>query len=99
MSARDDTFEWDEHKNQENIKKHKVSFFDAQMAFLDPKRVVAVDETHSTKSEMRFYCIGKISGGIVTTRFTYRDNRIRIFGEQSDPILPPFRFIPATNPI
>ncbi len=29
----DTTFEWDEKKNETNIKKHGVSFFDAQRAF------------------------------------------------------------------
>ena len=28
------TFEWDENKNMENVEKHKVSFEEAQEAFL-----------------------------------------------------------------
>ncbi len=32
-------FEWDKAKDQENQKKHKVSFSLAQHAFLDPHRV------------------------------------------------------------
>ncbi len=28
----------------------------------------------------RFYCFGKIAGNIVTVRFTYRNNKIRIIG-------------------
>jgi len=35
------TFEWDESKNQLNKKKHKVSFEIAQIAFADPKRIIA----------------------------------------------------------
>lgn len=34
-------FEWDQVKNLENILKHKVSFEDAQVAFLDPFRVIS----------------------------------------------------------
>ena len=40
-------FEWDEAKNLENIHKHGVSFYDAQHAFLDSKRIIAKDITHS----------------------------------------------------
>ncbi len=47
-------FEWDDIKNFENIKKHRVSFFDAQLAFLDPKRVIAIDIKHSSKFEKRY---------------------------------------------
>jgi hypothetical protein len=44
-------FEWDENKNKENISKHAVSFFDAQHAFFDKKRVIAIDTKHTTKVE------------------------------------------------
>ncbi len=30
--------------------------------------------------ENRFYCIGQINQEILTVRFTYRHNKIRIFG-------------------
>ena len=36
--------------------------------------------THSTESEKRYYCLGKVDEGILTMRFTYREDRIRIFG-------------------
>lgn len=73
------TFEWDEHKNRENRKKHGVGFETAQYAFLDERRVIARDLAHS-KVEKRFYCFGKVKGGVLTVRFTYRNNRIRIIG-------------------
>ena len=72
-------FEWDETKNQENQKKHGISFEVAQYAFADKKRIILEDMAHG-KSEKRYYCIGKIEEGIVTVRFTYRKNVIRIFG-------------------
>lgn len=74
-------FEWDEAKDLENREKHGVSFYEAQYAFLDKKRVIAEDIEHS-QYEQRFYCFGLDSGGegILTVRFTYRNNRIRIFG-------------------
>ena len=76
----DDTFEWDEQKNQENQLKHGVSFEEAERAFADPNRLILRDKKHSTPQEARLFCIGKIRGGILTVRFTRRGNKIRIFG-------------------
>lgn len=74
-------FEWDEVKNLDNLRKHGVSFFDAQHAFLDTKRVIAEDLNHS-EEEQRYYCFGlnRDGTGILTVRFTYRNGHIRIFG-------------------
>jgi uncharacterized DUF497 family protein len=73
------TFEWDEEKDKENQAKHGISFLAAQRAFLDPHRVIAEDITHSTE-ESRYYCMGHVDKGILTVRFTYRENVIRIYG-------------------
>lgn len=73
------TFEWDEAKDKENRSKHGISFLVAQKAFLDPHRVIAEDITHSTE-ENRYYCMGRVGEGILTVRFTYRGNVIRIYG-------------------
>lgn len=73
-------FEWDENKNSSNIAKHGISFYQAQQAFADPKRVIAEDVKHSTTQEKRYYCFGQCGEGIATVRFTYRDARIRIIG-------------------
>lgn len=73
------TFEWDEEKDKENQAKHGVSFVMAQQAFLDPDRVIAEDVTHSTEED-RYYRIGRVAEGILTVRFTYRANTIRIYG-------------------
>jgi uncharacterized protein len=72
-------FEWDEEKDTENQEKHNVPFSLAQYAFLDPKRIIAEDIYHSHE-ENRFYCIGLVGEGVMTVRFTYRGNIIRIFG-------------------
>lgn len=72
-------FEWDEAKDIENQRKHGVPFIEAQHAFADPGRVIAEDLSHSGQ-EKRYYCFGKAHGGILTVRFTYRKNVIRIFG-------------------
>ncbi|MGA7978879.1 MAG: BrnT family toxin [Chromatiaceae bacterium] len=75
------SFEWDDAKNLANQRKHGVSFFEAQFAFLDRQRIIAEDHGHGLK-EQRYYCFGlnEEGSGILTVRFTYRDGRIRIFG-------------------
>ena len=72
-------FTWNENKNQENINKHGVSFVDAQYAFQDNNRIILEDNRHSD-IEKRYFCPGKIHGEIMTVRFAYRDDKIRIFG-------------------
>jgi uncharacterized DUF497 family protein len=72
-------FEWDSAKDQQNQKKHGVSFALAQLAFLDQNRVILEDLDHSDH-ETRYYCLGKVADGIMTVRFTYRKHRIRIIG-------------------
>jgi uncharacterized DUF497 family protein len=73
-------FEWDESKEQENLRKHRVSFARAVESFRDPKGIRLVDELHST-NEKRFYWVGKDkSGKVLVTRFTERSSKIRIIG-------------------
>jgi uncharacterized DUF497 family protein len=72
-------FEWDNRKNEINIAKHGISFFTAQLAFLDTNRIIAEDVEHS-RSEKRYYCFGKVDGAVITVRFIYKGQTIRIFG-------------------
>ena len=72
-------FDWDQDKDDQNHKKHGVSFALAQLAFFDPKRVIAEDLSHSP-SETRHFCFGQVGAGILTVRFTYREDVIRIHG-------------------
>lgn len=72
-------FEWDETKDRKNKEKHGVAFEKARRAFLDPLRVVVEDLVHSGR-EKRWYCLGEVDGGIMTVRFTYRRQIIRIIG-------------------
>ena len=73
-------FEWDQKKEAANIAKHGVDFAEARSVFYDPRFVMAADQGHS-RTEPRLFCIGRSeSGGVVTVRFTYRGNRIRIIG-------------------
>jgi len=73
------SFEWDEKKNETNIKKHGISFNEAQIIFSDPQRIIHRDLGHSEKED-RFYCFGKLGKEVATVRFTYRNKIIRIIG-------------------
>lgn len=73
------SFDWDSRKDSENQKKHGVAFAVAQYAFADSRRVIAQDSTHSEK-ELRYYCFGQVGDGVLTVRFTYRNDVIRIIG-------------------
>lgn len=74
------SFEWDREKDRLNQEKHGVSFSVAQYAFADPDRVILEDVTHSTEQETRYFCLGIVGEGILTVRFTYRAQQIRIYG-------------------
>ncbi|MFZ0612877.1 MAG: BrnT family toxin [Desulfobacterales bacterium] len=78
MTKRSD-FEWDFTKDLINQEKHDVSFALAQLAFLDQHRIILEDLEHSL-AERRYYCLGKVTDGILTVRFTYRKSKIRIIG-------------------
>lgn len=72
-------FEWDPEKDLENRAKHGVAFSTAQFAFADSQRVIAEDLSHSGR-ERRYFCFGRVGGGVLTVHFTYRKGVIRIFG-------------------
>jgi len=59
LSAVSPSFAWDPAKDAQNQRKHGVAFVDAQLAFLDPARVIAKDLSHS-KGEPRFYALEKL---------------------------------------
>ena len=53
----DSFFEWDEHKNVANQKKHGVSFEEARSVFLDESAAEAFDPDHSQRED-RFILVG-----------------------------------------
>ncbi len=73
-------FEWDTGKESENLRKHGVTFLEAIETFSDPAGFSMRDRKHSGEED-RYYWIG-LSGKdrVLTTRYTRRGNRIRIFG-------------------
>jgi hypothetical protein len=72
-------FDWDPAKDIENRLKHDVSFSEAQLAFLDPRRVIADDGGHSS-IERRHFCFGRVGNRVMTVRFTLRGGFVRIIG-------------------
>ena len=52
--------EWDENKNQRNIRIHGISFEEAKRVLDDPNALELYDEAHSTMEEDRYVCIGDI---------------------------------------
>jgi uncharacterized DUF497 family protein len=55
-------FDWDPRKAAANLRKHRVSFEEAQTAFLDEEALVIDDPDHS-EAEDRFILLG-VSGGL-----------------------------------
>ncbi|MCP9494836.1 MAG: BrnT family toxin [Pyrinomonadaceae bacterium MAG19_C2-C3] len=70
-------FEWDEDKNVENIKKHGVSFEEAELAFQDENAVELFDELNSDE-EIRFQIIALSPARLLFVAFTIREENIRI---------------------
>ena len=79
MDRRSGSFVWDVDKETANLRKHGVDFETAARAFADPHRHLYRDEKHS-EAEPRWFCVGKVAGRVVTVRFTYREELIRIYG-------------------
>jgi len=50
-------FEWDENKAQANLRKHGVSFGEAQTVFLEDNALIYADPDHS-EDEHRFLLVG-----------------------------------------
>lgn len=73
-------FEWDQKKNKSNIKKHGVSFEEAQTVFFDEHAIQFYDPDHS-ESEDRFILLGtsfKSNTLVVCRCFREEEARVRI---------------------
>ena len=75
-------FEWDEKKNQANLKKHKISFDKAAYVFSDIEAITIFDNEHSEEEE-RWITIGSIKNTdiivvIHTERIKNKKEYIRI---------------------
>ena len=76
------TFEWDESKARENLRKHQVRFEEAKTIFADPFSVTIPDPDHSL-DESRFVDIGySAAGRILVVVYTERGENIRIISSR-----------------
>ena len=72
------TFEWDEEKAKENLRKHHVSFEEAKTIFNDPYSITIPDSQHFI-GEHRYIDIGlSLKGRILVVVYTERKANIRI---------------------
>jgi uncharacterized DUF497 family protein len=71
-------FEWDEQKAKANLRKHKVSFEEAETVLDDPLSITIPDPDHS-KSERRFLDIGRSENErIIVVSYIHRGKATRI---------------------
>ena len=71
-------FEWDRCKAEANIRKHGVSFEEAQTVFTDPLAITLPDPDHS-EDEERFIDIGMSDNQrVLVVGYTERGQRIRL---------------------
>ena len=72
------TFEWDEVKARENIRKHKVSFDEGKTIFNDPF-LLTFPDVDSFKSEERYVNVGlSAKDRVIVLIHTERQGKIRI---------------------
>ena len=70
--------EWDSHKAEANLRKHGVSFEEAQTVFTDPLSITLPDPDHS-EDEERFIDIGMSDHRrVLVVVYTERGQRIRL---------------------
>ena len=71
---KDSYFEWDDNKNDENIRKHGVSFEEAMTVFDDDNALYKPDTDHS-QDEDRFTILGfSISPRLLVVCHCYRES-------------------------
>lgn len=73
-------FSWDDNKNSENVRKHGVSFEEAQTVFFDEKALEFEDPDHS-ETEDRFLLLGmsqKLRVLVICHCFRESESEIRI---------------------
>ena len=71
-------YEWDEQKEQINIKKHGITFRIATTVFDDPLMVDLYDEAHSTLDEARYKAIGRVGHTLTVLSVIYTERRQKI---------------------
>jgi len=68
-------YEFDDRKNEINLRKHGIDFIEAQNLWIDPDRI---EIPAKTIDEQRFLLIGKIFDKYWSCIFTHRGEKVRI---------------------
>jgi uncharacterized protein len=71
-------FEWDITKSEENLKKHGITFAEAEKAFEDFYAVEEFDKEHSTTEELRYKMLAMAESKILVVVYTMRGETFRI---------------------
>ena len=69
-------FEWDEEKAESNLKKHGVSFAEAETVFGDLSAKMFFDDEHSIDERREFIVGYSKMNRMLVVYFTERENRI-----------------------
>ena len=78
MEFHDNEFEWDDDKHRDNVRKHKVSFYEATTVFSSFPLLTEHDDLHS-QDEQRYKTIGySVKNRLLVVVHTDRGNVIRI---------------------
>jgi uncharacterized DUF497 family protein len=69
-------FEWDEDKRHENLRKHRIDFWDAATIWTGP--VLEIQDRRFDYPEDRFIAYGILEGQVLAVIFTWRGGSRRI---------------------
>jgi uncharacterized DUF497 family protein len=69
-------FQWDEEKNEQNIRNHGIDFNDAQEIFYGPT-IECLDADHSAEEE-RYTAYGMATGRVLRVTYTMRGEVYRL---------------------
>jgi len=69
-------FEWDEAKQQTNLRKHHLDFADAETVFAGA--TFTFEDDRSKYSEDRYITLGLLHGAVVVIAHTEREDVIRV---------------------
>lgn len=65
-------WDWDDVKNEMNLKKHGFDFWHAGRVFADEHHLIRKDRVDQKTGEQRYHAIGLVGGAVVTVTHTYR---------------------------
>ena len=71
-------FEWNIEKSEENLRKHDVSFTEAELGFEDFYAIEEYDDEHSTAEESRYKMLAMAGAKILVVVYTMRGENFRI---------------------